>query len=180
MTDIIRRRDFLIGSGAGALAGLLITPANAVVRGGRALTANTIYRNARMWTGARSQPWTDAIALHGNRIVALGERAAHSLATRSTQVIDLGGAMVVPGMMDNHTHFVSGSKMLTQVDLLSVKTRQQLVDTLARGAAALPYSGTEPRASGLRAVAPRPHPVGLGSEPALRPAARCRLDADAV
>lgn len=138
MTDIIRRRDFLIGSGAGALAGLLITPANAVVRGGRALTANTIYRNARMWTGARSQPWTDAIALHGNRIVALGERAAHSLATRSTQVIDLGGAMVVPGMMDNHTHFVSGSKMLTQVDLLSVKTRQQLVDTLARGAAALP------------------------------------------
>ena len=41
-------------------------------------------------------------------------------------------------MMDNHTHFIMGSKMLTQVDLLSVKTRQQLVDTLAKGAAALP------------------------------------------
>jgi predicted amidohydrolase YtcJ len=138
MTDILGRRDFLIGSGAGVLAGLLVTPANAVVRGGRALAATTIYRNARVWTGERAHPWTDAIALRGNRIVALGERASRSLATRGTHVIDLGGAMVVPGMMDNHTHFVSGSRMLTQVDLLSVKTRQQLVDTLAKGAAALP------------------------------------------
>ena len=136
MSNVIKRRDFLIGTGAGALAGLVSAPLNAAVRGSpRAATA--IYRNARIWTGVPGQPWSDAIALHGNRIVALGERASRSLAVRRTQVIDLAGALVVPGMMDNHTHFVMGSKMLTQVDLLSVKTRQQLVDTLAKGAAAL-------------------------------------------
>ena len=137
MTNNLRRRDFLIGSGAGALVGLFITPANAVVRGGRGLAATTIYRNARVWTGERSHPWTDAIALRGNRIVALGERASRSVAARRTHVIDLGGAMVVPGMMDNHTHFISGSQMLTQIDLLSVKSRQQLVETVAKGAARL-------------------------------------------
>lgn len=137
MTDMLHRRDFLICGGASGLAGLFIAPANAVVRGGRGLAATTIYRNARLWTGVRSHPWSDAIALSGNRIVALGERASRSLARRNTRVIDLHGALVVPGMMDNHTHFVMGSKMLTQVDLLSVKTRQQLVDTLAKGASAL-------------------------------------------
>jgi predicted amidohydrolase YtcJ len=136
MSNFFNRRDFLIGAGAGALAGLVSAPANAVMRGSPR-SATLIYRNARVWTGMRSQPWSEAIALRGNRIVAIGERASRSLAARNTQRIDLGGALVVPGMMDNHTHFIMGSKMLTQVDLLSVKTRQQLIDTLAKGAAAL-------------------------------------------
>src|SRR4029079_17346972 len=72
MSNVIKRRDFLIGTGAGALAGLVSAPLNAAVRGSpRAATA--IYRNARIWTGVPGQPWSDAIALHGNRIVALGE-----------------------------------------------------------------------------------------------------------
>ena len=137
MASIFNRRDFLVGSGAGVLAGLLIAPANAVVRGGRALAATRIYRNARVWTGVRSHPWSDAVALRGNRIIAIGEHASRSLARPSTQMIDLGGALVVPGMMDNHTHFIAGSQMLTEIDLLAVKTRQQLVDTVAKGAAAL-------------------------------------------
>ena len=146
MTGMFDRRDFLIGAGAGALAGLVSAPANAVMRGSPG-SATTIYSNARVWTGLKSRPWSDAIALNGNRIVAIGARASRSLAARNTRRIDLGGALVVPGMMDNHTHFIHGSKMLTQVDLLAVKTRQQLVDTLAKGAAALP-----PR-SGSRALA---------------------------
>ena len=137
MSNNLNRRDFLIGAGAGALAGLVSAPANAVARASRG-PATVIYRNARVWTGIRSQPWSDAIALRGNRIVALGERASRSLATRNTRLIGLGGALVVPGMMDNHTHFIGGSKSLTQTDLLSTRTRQQFIDTIAKGAAALP------------------------------------------
>src|SRR3954469_23956803 len=111
MTSMFDRRDFLIGAGAGALAGLVATPANAIMRGAASRPATTIYGNARVWTGLKSRPWSDAIALSGNRIVALGGRASRSLAARSTRRIDLGGALVVPGMMDNHTHFIMGSKM---------------------------------------------------------------------
>ena len=78
-------------------------------------------------------------------------------------------------MMDNHTHFIMGSKMLTQVDLLAVKTRQQLVDTLAKGAAALPggkwlegfgwdeqrWGGELPNRSWIDAVTPNT-PVSIG------------------
>lgn len=137
MSNTLNRRDFLIGTGVGVLAGLVGAPANALARGPRG-PATAIYRNARIWTGTPSKQWSDAIAFHGNRIVALGDRASRSLATRRTQVIDLAGALVVPGMMDNHTHFIAGSKALTQIDLLAVKTRQQFIDTVARGAAALP------------------------------------------
>ena len=174
MSNILSRRDFLIGTGAGALAGLVSSPANAVMRGSpRAATA--IYRNARIWTGIAGQPWSDAIAISGNRIIALGERSSRALTARGTRVIDLGGAMIVPGMMDNHTHFVMGSKMLTQVDLLSVKTRQQLVDTIAKAAAALPpgrwvegfgydeqrWGGELPDRSWIDAVTPDT-PVSIG------------------
>jgi predicted amidohydrolase YtcJ len=173
MTGMPNRRYFLIGAGASALAGLVSAPANAVMRAPR--SATVIYRNARVWTGIPSQVWTDAIALNGNRIVALGERSSRSRATRKTRVIDLGGALVVPGMMDNHTHFIAGSKALTQVDLLSVKTRQQLVDTLAKGAAALPsqrwlegwgwdeqrWGGELPNRSWIDAVTPNT-PVSIG------------------
>ena len=96
MSNIFNRRDFLIGTGAGVLAGLVSAPANAVMRGS-ARSATLIYRNAKVWTGIPAQPWTDAIALNGNRIVALGERASRSLAARNTQLVDLGGAVVVPG-----------------------------------------------------------------------------------
>jgi predicted amidohydrolase YtcJ len=119
--------------------------------------------------------WSDAVAISGNRIVALGKRASDSLATHNTRRVDLGGALVVPGMMDNHTHFIAGSKALTQVDLLSVKTRQQLVDTLAKGALALPpqrwlegwgwdeqrWGGELPNRSWIDAVTPNT-PVSIG------------------
>jgi len=82
------RREFLIGTGASVLAGLLGAPANAVRRGS-VDWATVIYRNARVWTGIRSMPWSDAIALSGNRIGALGERASTSIATRKTRTIDL-------------------------------------------------------------------------------------------
>ena len=48
---------------------------------------------------------TDAIAIKGDRILAVG-RAQDLLALRgeSTQLVDLQGDTVIPGMIDNHTH----------------------------------------------------------------------------
>ena len=37
-------------------------------------------------------------------------------------MIDLNNKFVVPGFMDNHTHFMSGGSMLMSIDLHSAKT----------------------------------------------------------
>jgi hypothetical protein len=49
------------------------------------------------------------------------------LSGKSTQVISNGKAMVVPGFMDGHTHFIYGGFQLTQVDLRDADTPEEFV-----------------------------------------------------
>lgn len=68
--------------------------------------ADRIYRNARIWTGDPARPYAEAMAVAGDRIVALGAPAemAQLRGPRTTD-IDLGGRPVLPGFIDSHWHF---------------------------------------------------------------------------
>lgn len=116
---MVTRRHVLAAAGpALALAGR--ASAGAPFRFAAAPSGLTLaYRNGRIWTGSG---WSDAIGVAGDRIAALGTGEVARLATRRTRIIDLEGAFVAPGMIDNHTHFVGGSLMLTRVDLMSIRT----------------------------------------------------------
>lgn len=60
-----------------------------------------VIRNARVFTNDTAQPWAEAVAVKGQRIVAVGESAAlAATAGPSTRVIDAGGRVVVPGFND--------------------------------------------------------------------------------
>src|SRR5271166_5983020 len=77
---------------------------------GPAPAADTLFVNGRIYTSNPAQPWVEAVAVLGNQIVAVGTDSA--LAERrgpKTKVIDLGGRMAMPGMIDTHTHFLWGS-----------------------------------------------------------------------
>ena len=120
---MISRRNFaaVLGSGI-ALAGCARGQFGAAPLA--KAPALTLYRNGRIWTGAASAPWTDAMAVSGERILALGK---HALAQSTARSVDLQGALVVPGFIDNHTHYTIGSAALTQVDLESAKTKQAFI-----------------------------------------------------
>lgn len=112
------------------------------VAAGRALAADRVldvaYINAKVWTGDPNQPRTDAIGLVGNRIVAVGSGAVKAATGPRTRIIDLQGAFVTPGFIDNHTHFLIGSATLSQVDLLSATTRDEFAARLGAAARARP------------------------------------------
>jgi hypothetical protein len=104
--------------------------------------ADVIFTNGRFWTGDSSRPRAEAIAVLGEKILAVGSRN-DVLATRGpkTVVRDLGGKFVAPGFIDNHTHFGQAGALLTGVNLLDVADAVQLVrrvrearDRLPRGA----------------------------------------------
>ena len=61
--------------------------------------------NASIYTGVPSQPWAEALAIRGDRIDAVGTTAAiRSKEGASTQLIDAGGKLVIPGINDAHDH----------------------------------------------------------------------------
>jgi predicted amidohydrolase YtcJ len=67
--------------------------------------ADTIYHNGKIITVNEAQPVAEAVAIRGNRFLAVGTNA-EVLKTRgtSTQVIDLKGRTVVPGLIESHVH----------------------------------------------------------------------------
>jgi len=95
--------------------------------------------NARIWTGDRKHPWADALAVSGDRLVAVGTSAAvQKLVTKATRVIDAHGAFVTPGFIDSHVHFMSGGFGLTSVQLRDAGTKEEFVKRIAAFAAKQP------------------------------------------
>jgi predicted amidohydrolase YtcJ len=78
-----------------------------------------------------------AVAIEGERITAVGEDAAVlASAPADARVADLGGKTVIPGLIDNHNHFVRATEH-AEVRLDGVRTRAEALDLLARRAAEL-------------------------------------------
>jgi predicted amidohydrolase YtcJ len=64
-----------------------------------------IYYGAKIWTGEPSMPSATALAVKGDRIVAVGaDKEVRALAGPGTVSVDLGGRRVVPGFNDAHWH----------------------------------------------------------------------------
>jgi predicted amidohydrolase YtcJ len=68
-----------------------------------------VLRNGRFTTLDRAKPIASAVAIREGKFVAVGDDAeVVPLAGATTRVIDLKGRLVLPGLIDNHTHVVRG------------------------------------------------------------------------
>src|SRR5688500_18350556 len=79
--------------------------------------------NASVWTGKPRQPRAEAVALAGERIVAVGSNSSiRATAPSTTRVLDAAGGPVVPGFIATHVHFVTAGMNLAAVQLRDAKT----------------------------------------------------------
>ncbi len=83
---------------------LLIIAAGALVLGACAATGpDTVIFNGTVFTANAAQPWAQALAVRGERVVAVGDTPAIvALAGPATRRIDLDGRVVIPGLNDAH------------------------------------------------------------------------------
>jgi predicted amidohydrolase YtcJ len=103
------------------------------------LKADLIIVNAKMRTMDGSKPAAEALAVLGNKIVALGTTAEiKPLAGPETKTLDAGGRLVLPGFNDAHVHFLDGGAGLSSVDLRDAKTPAEFVERIKNFAARLP------------------------------------------
>jgi predicted amidohydrolase YtcJ len=101
-------------------------------------TADVVYRNARVFTASATVPWASAIAVAGERIVAVGGDDVGGL--EAAKMEDLGGALVVPGITDAHFHTLMTGDALTRTDLVRAKDLGEIQTLVGAWAQANPAS----------------------------------------
>ncbi|MBZ5722190.1 MAG: amidohydrolase family protein [Acidobacteriia bacterium] len=99
--------------------GFLFLPLLAVtLRAQSRPAAELIITNANIWTVDKAHPKAQAVAVLGDRIVAVGSNAEVEVwHGEHTRVIDAAGKLLLPGFDDAHVHFVSGGSQLDNVQL---------------------------------------------------------------
>jgi hypothetical protein len=93
--------------------------------------------NAVVWTADPAKMTAEAVAIDGDRILAVGGNDdIRRLGAR--EVIDAQGQFVVPGFIDSHIHFLDGGRRLASVQLRDAKTRDEFVSRIAAFAKSVP------------------------------------------
>ena len=88
--------------------------------------ADLIVTNAKIWTVDAHHPTAEALAVIGDKIVAVGSVAEiEAWRGPGTEVIDAGDHLLVPGFNDSHVHFVDGSSQLTNVQLKDARSPEE-------------------------------------------------------
>ena len=101
--------------------------------------ADLVVTNARVWTGDARRPEAEALAVVGERIVAVGSRAEiEAWRGPETGLVDAEGRRVLPGFNDAHVHFFDGSAKLAQVQLKDARSPEELAHRIGEQASKLP------------------------------------------
>lgn len=80
--------------------------------------ADVVIVSAHVFTADDARPEARAVAVQGERIVAVGTDAEiRALAGPKTRVVDAKGRLLVPGFQDGHTHFISSGLEVGRLDL---------------------------------------------------------------
>ncbi|MEQ9568682.1 MAG: amidohydrolase [Longimicrobiales bacterium] len=141
------------------LAGLAGCGGDAPPAGGEDAAADLVLTDARVYTldwsppGPEGTPAADAphdpergwqpdastVAMRGNRIVYVGDAAGVAdFVGPETRTLELGGAVVLPGLVDSHTHVAELGRNLSRIDLVGVETEAEAIARVVERAAEVP------------------------------------------
>jgi hypothetical protein len=104
--------------------------------------ADLVLVGGEVWTGSGNGSGATAVALAGDRILAVGsDESVRRHEGPETRVVQLDGRFVAPGFIDNHTHFNRAGELLLGVNLLDVSDEVALVDSVRAARDRMPEGG---------------------------------------
>ena len=99
--------------------------------------ADLVLTNGKVVAVEDGVPNTQAIAVRGDRIIALGTTAEmQRFVGPSTQVIDVKGQLVIPGFIESHGHFAGLGEAQLHLKLAGAKSWNEIVAMVAEAAKA--------------------------------------------
>jgi predicted amidohydrolase YtcJ len=101
--------------------------------------ADVIVIHGHVYTENPKQPWAQAVAIYRGKIVAVGDDPEiERRRGMGTKVINAGGRLVLPGIVDCHVHFLDGSLSLGRANLAGSKDPAEIQKRLREYAAQRP------------------------------------------
>lgn len=101
--------------------------------------ADWLFQNGKIHTVNPAQPSAEAVAVRGNRIVYVGDKAGAAAWTgKSTRVVDLAGRMLMPGFIDGHNHLVGLAVTKLGLNLRDIVGKDNILDAIRQ------YVATQP------------------------------------
>lgn len=96
------------------------------------MQADTVLYNGNIRTQHDGLPQVSALAVRAGRILALGDDAAmRDLLAPGGEAVDLGGALVIPGLVDAHVHLSWYAHFLQNVDLTQAESARHAAELVA-------------------------------------------------
>jgi hypothetical protein len=96
-----------------------------------------VLRGGEVVTLDPARPRAKEVAIRGDRIVAVGEpQEIAPLVGPKTRIVEMGGGLVVPGLVDAHAHLVGLGVSLARVDLRNCESAQACAERAAKGSGA--------------------------------------------
>lgn len=97
--------------------------------------ADLVLTNGKVVTVDDRLPQAEAIAVRGDRIVAIGASAdIRRLVAPATEVIDLSGRLVIPGFIEGHGHFSGVGEAQLTLKLMPATSWDQIVAMVGEAA----------------------------------------------
>ncbi len=107
------------------------------------MATDKILINGRFYTENPEMPWAEAVAISGREITYIGDNnGAKALADADTEIVDLEGKTVIPGLLDGHTHPAIVSKTFWYVRGPLTEDREELLANIAEYAEKYPKETT--------------------------------------
>jgi len=101
------------------------------------LFADLLFTNGRVYTADARTPWAKAVAVRGERILAVGPAAdLAELRGPRTEVIDLAGRLLLPGFTESHVHFIELALRATEIDVTAAPSARAAVEMVRAHVAA--------------------------------------------
>jgi predicted amidohydrolase YtcJ len=123
---MIKIRQFIVVS-----ATLLFLPGLAL---GQA--PDRILHNGKIVTVDEDFSIAEAVAITGNRILAVGDNETiTAMASEGTELLDLEGRTVLPGLIDSHIHYLRGTNYAAyELRIHGIRSRQKVLDMITERA----------------------------------------------
>jgi len=101
---------------------------------GQTISSQKIFFNGKIFTANATQPYAEAVAIEGDKIIAVGNLTdVKAKVSDKALLVDLQGKCLLPGLIDSHVHALSGGENLLAAALNDVLLgKEELRDFAAR------------------------------------------------